>query len=122
MTATPAHADRYLAAWNETDPQARRAAVAEVFSADVRYTDPMVDVRGAEALAATIGAVQAQFPGFVFRLAGPADAHHDQVRFTWELGPEGAEAPIVGSDVALLDADGRINAVLGFLDRVPAAA
>ena len=122
MTATTAHADRYLAAWNETDPEARRAAVAEVFSDDVRYTDPMVDVRGAEALAATIGAVQAQFPGFVFRLAGPADAHHDQVRFTWELGPEGAEAPVVGSDVALLDADGRISAVLGFLDRVPAAA
>ena len=113
---------RYLAAWNETDPEARRAAVAEVFSDDVRYTDPMVDVRGAEALAATIGAVQTQFPGFVFRLAGPVDAHHDQVRFTWELGPEGAEAPIVGSDVALLDADGRISAVLGFLDRVPAAA
>ena len=122
MTATTAHADRYLAAWNETDPEARRAAVADVFSDDVRYTDPMVDVRGAEALAATIGAVQAQFPGFVFRLAGPADAHHDQVRFTWELGPEGGEAPIVGSDVALLDADGRISAVLGFLDRVPAAA
>ena len=122
MTATTAHADRYLAAWNETDPEARRAAVAEVFSDDVRYTDPMVDVRGAEALAATIGAVQAQFPGFVFRLAGPADAHHDQVRFTWELGPERAEAPIVGSDVALLDGDGRISAVLGFLDRVPATA
>ena len=122
MTATTAHADRYLAAWNETDPEARRAAVADVFSDDVRYTDPLVDVRGAEALAATIGAVQAQFPGFVFRLAGPADAHHDQVRFTWELGPEGAQAPIVGSDVALLDADGRISAVLGFHDRVPAAA
>lgn len=122
MTATPAVADRYLAAWNETDPDARRAAVAEVFSDDVRYTDPMAEVRGAESLAATIGAVQAQFPGFVFRLAGPADAHHHQVRFTWELGPEGSEAPIVGSDVVVLDADGRIGTVLGFLDRVPATA
>ena len=122
MSATPTTVDRYLAAWNETDPTARLAAVTEVFSADVRYTDPLVDVRGAEALAATIGAVQAQFPGFVFRPAGPADAHHDQVRFTWELGPEGVEAPIVGFDVAVLDADGRISTVLGFLDRVPAAA
>lgn len=122
MSATSATADRYLAAWNETDPAARLAAVTEAFSADVRYTDPLVEVRGTEALAATIGAVQARFPGFVFRLAGPVDAHHDQVRFTWELGPEGAEAPIVGFDVALLDADGRIASVLGFLDRVPAAA
>ena len=119
MTATTAHADHYLAAWNETDPEARRAAVAEVFSDDVRYTDPMVDVRGAEALAATIGAVQAQFPGFVFRLAGPADAHHDQVRFTWGLGPEAGEPPVIGSDVAVTDGDGRFVRVSGFLDRVP---
>ena len=73
-------------------------------------------------MTATNGAVQARFPGFVFRLLGPVDAHHDQLRFTWELGPDGAEAPIVGSDVALLDAEGRISAVLGFLDRVPATA
>jgi hypothetical protein len=122
MTATPDLADRYLAAWNETDPDARRAAVDEVFSGDVRYTDPMADVRGAEALAATIGAVQARFPGFVFRLLGPVDAHHDQLRFTWELGPDGQEAPIAGSDVAVVDGDGRIRTVLGFLDRVPAQA
>jgi hypothetical protein len=79
-------------------------------------------VAGREAIAATIAAVQAQFPGFVFRLAGPVDAHHDQVRFTWHLGPEGAEALIAGFDVAVTDGDGRIRAVLGFLDRVPAAA
>jgi hypothetical protein len=27
-----------------------------------------------------------------FRLAGAVDAHHDQARFTWELGPDGADA------------------------------
>jgi hypothetical protein len=58
----------------------------------------------------------------VFRLAGPVDAHHDQLRFSWELGPAGQEAPIVGFDVAIVDDDGRITTVLGFLDRVPAAA
>jgi hypothetical protein len=26
----------------------------------------------------------------VFALGGPVDAHHDIVRFTWELGPHGA--------------------------------
>jgi hypothetical protein len=122
MTATAAHADRYLAAWNTTDPAARRAAVEEVFAADARYTDPLVDARGRDEIDATIAAVQEQFPGFVFTLAGPADAHHDQLRFTWHLGPEGAEPPITGSDVAVVDADGRIRTVLGFLDRVPAAA
>ena len=121
MTASTHLADRYLAAWNQTDPAARRALVEELFAEDVRYTDPLTDVEGRAALDATIAAVQEQFPGFVFRLAGPADAHHDQVRFTWHLGPEDGEPPVTGSDVAVTAGDGRIRTVLGFLDRVPAA-
>jgi hypothetical protein len=54
-------------------------------------------------------------------LAGPVDGHHDQVRFSWELGPAGADAPVAGFDVAVVSDDGRIQTVLGFLDRVPAA-
>jgi hypothetical protein len=115
-------AERYIAAWNETDPDTRRAAVAALYAEDARYVDPLVDAEGREAIAATIGAVQQQFPGFVFRLAGPVDAHHDQARFSWELGPAGApEAPIVGFDVAVRDPEGRLRSVLGFLDRVPTA-
>ncbi len=119
MTATPELAARYLATWNETDPAQRRAAVEALFTDDARYTDPLVDVTGHDAIESTVAAVQAQFPGWVFRLAGPVDAHHDQLRFTWHLGPEGQEAPVVGSDVAVTDGTGRIRTVLGFLDRVP---
>jgi hypothetical protein len=117
-------AERYIAAWNTTDPAARRQAVDELYTEDARYVDPLVDARGREAIDATIAAAQARFPGFVFRLAGPVDAHHDLVRFTWELRPAGApdddEASVVGSDVAVSDAQGRLQTVLGFLDRVPA--
>ena len=113
-------AERYIAAWNETDADARSAAVAALYTEDARYTDPLVDAEGREAIAATIGAVQAQFPGFSFRLAGPVDAHHDQARFSWELGPAGQpEAPIAGFDVAVRDDAGRLRSVFGFLDRVP---
>ena len=112
-------AQRYIAAWNETDPGTRARAVAELYAEDARYTDPLVDAEGREAISATIGAVQQQFPGFVFRLAGPVDAHHDQARFTWTLGPVGGDAPIVGFDVVVTDEHGRIATVLGFLDRVP---
>lgn len=114
-------AQRYINTWNETDPAARRAAVDGLFSEDGRYVDPMAVAEGREAIAATIGAVQDQFPGFVFRLAGPVDAHHEQARFRWELGPDGQEAPIVGFDVAVTDGAGRLHTVLGFLDKVPAA-
>ena len=121
---TATQVQRYIAAWNETEPQARRRAVAALFTEDARYVDPLVDARGREAIDATIAAAQARFPGFVFRLAGPVDAHHDLVRFTWDLRPAGApdddEAPVVGSDVAVSDAQGRLQTVLGFLDRVPA--
>ncbi|RBY93370.1 nuclear transport factor 2 family protein [Blastococcus sp. TF02-8] len=112
-------AERYIGAWNETDPEARRRAVEELWTPDGRYVDPLADATGGEGIAATIAAVQAQFPGFVFRLNGPVDGHHDQLRFSWELGPEGDAAPIAGSDVAVTDGNGRLRTVLGFLDRVP---
>jgi hypothetical protein len=112
-------AEQYIATWNETDPSARRALIDEVWSADGRYIDPLADVAGRDQIDAVIGAVQAQFTGMTFRLAGTVDAHHDQARFTWELGPDGTEGLVVGFDVAQWDADGRLALVLGFLDKVP---
>ena len=75
----------------EKDPVAphRSRARGGTLQRGPRYTDPLADVTGHDAIEATIAAVQAQFPGSVFRLAGPVDVHHDQVRFTWHLGPEG---------------------------------
>lgn len=108
----------YIAAWNETDATARRDRIDALWTEDATLVDPMVEVQGRDAIDATIGAVQAQFPGLVFRL-GPVDAHHDQARFTWELGPADGEALVVGFDVAVFDG-GRIRSVYGFLDKVPA--
>ena len=110
----------YLSVWNETDEAARAAKIAATFAEEIEYTDPLASVHGHAELGALVGAAQGQFPGLVFRLAGAPDAHHDLVRFTWELGPAGGEALVVGSDVALVAADGRIGVVAGFLDKVPA--
>ncbi|SNY50574.1 nuclear transport factor 2 family protein [Paractinoplanes atraurantiacus] len=104
--------DRYLAVWNETDAAARRAAIDSVFAENVRYTDPLAAVAGRDALSVLIGGVHQQFPGLKFAPGGLIDGHHDQIRFTWTLGPA------AGFDVAELDAQGRITNVLGFLDRV----
>ncbi|GAA2138098.1 nuclear transport factor 2 family protein [Kitasatospora kazusensis] len=112
--------ERYIAAWNETDQPARRKLIDEVWAEDGRYTDPLVDITGRDALDATIGAVQGQFPGLVFAL-GPVDAHHHIARFTWLLGPAGGEELVIGFDVLTTDGEGRIGAVLGFLDKVPSA-
>ncbi|HEY2640934.1 MAG TPA: nuclear transport factor 2 family protein [Streptosporangiaceae bacterium] len=111
---------RYLNCWNETDPAARRKLIEDAWAADARYIDPLGEAQGRDAIDATIAAVQEQFPGLVFALAGPVDAHHKQARFTWGLGPAGAEPLVVGFDVAVTDEDSKIVTVLGFLDKVPA--
>jgi hypothetical protein len=121
MTNYDELAQRYVDAWNETDPTALAKAVEELYAENARYVDPLGFAQGRAAIIDTIAEVQKQFPGFRFRLAGPVDGHHDQARFTWELGPEGVEAPIVGFDVAITDGDGRLLSVYGWLDKVPAA-
>jgi hypothetical protein len=105
----------YLQTWNETDPAARRKAIDELWAPDGVYTDPMAVAAGRDQIDATIAAVQGQFPGLAFTLAGPVDAHHDIARFAWSLGDE----LVIGFDVLVLDATGQIARVYGFLDKVP---
>ncbi|MFD4974306.1 nuclear transport factor 2 family protein [Streptomyces sp. NPDC058424] len=120
---------RYFEAWNAPDTQARTKAVADAWAPDGSYTDPLTDAGGHEEITAVITAAREQFPGFAFRLTGAVDGHHDTARFSWELVSEAGgtpagegSAPVAGSDVVTLDAEGRIRTVLGFLDRVPAGA
>lgn len=112
-------AERYIAVWNESDPVQRRLLVERLWSGDARYVDPLADVSGHDGIDTMIGAVQGQFPGMTFSLAGDVDAHHEQARFCWELGAEGSAALVFGFDVALRGPDGRLVLVLGFLDKVP---
>lgn len=109
----------YLQTWNSTDPQARTALLTEHWAPAATYTDPLADATGRDAIGTTIGAVHEQFPGFVFTQVGEPDHHHRQVRFQWGLGPAGAEPVIIGFDVLVTDEQGRIETVLGFLDKVP---
>ena len=111
--------ERYIATWNETDPEMRRKLVDELWAEDASYIDPMAEAHGRAEIDALIGAVQAQFPDLTFTLASPVDTHHRQARFTWDLGPAGAEPVVVGFDVAVTDEAGKLASVLGFLDKVP---
>lgn len=112
--------ETYLRTWNEPDPAERRLLIDRLWTQDARYVDPLVDATGRERIAATIDAARAQFPGLVFTLVGAVDAHHDVARFSWALGPADGEPLVIGFDVAVV-AGGRLRAVHGFLDLVPAA-
>jgi len=100
----PDIAEQYLECWNETDPEARRKLIEQVWAPEASYTDPLAEVTGRAAIDATIAAVQSQFPGLALTLAGPVDAHHDIARFGWSLGDE----LVIGFDVLVLDAAGQI--------------
>jgi hypothetical protein len=114
--------DRYIAVWNEPDADARRRAVAELWTEDGTYTDPLAAAEGHEAIEAVIAGTREQFPGHVFKLFGDIDAHHGVVRFGWELVPEGGdESVVVGFDVAVATSNGSLRNVYGFLDKVPTA-
>jgi hypothetical protein len=113
---------RYLAAWNESDPGARREAVEAVWSDEGKYVDPLASVSGHDEISALIGTVQQQLPGHTFRLLDGIDSHHNVARFWWELIPvDRGHAVAEGFDVAVFDDDGRIGSVVGFLDKAPAA-
>jgi len=109
-------AQAYLALWNEADDSRRRAALAEGWTPDARYADPIMTGEGRDGIAAMIAGARAQFPGHGFALRGTADGHGPFVRFSWSLAPEGGAPVAGGTDVMTLDADGRIENVVGFLD------
>ncbi|MDH6595289.1 hypothetical protein M2165_005178 [Variovorax sp. TBS-050B] len=112
-------AQRYIAVWNETDAARRAELIESGWTADARYVDPLAQASGREQIGALVGAVQQRFPGFRFKLLGQPEAHGDNLRFSWTLGPSEAEDMIQGTDFAQLDG-GRLRSVTGFLDKVPA--
>ena len=122
---TPASASaiaaRYIAAWNEADERHRATLVAGTFAPDVHYLDPMMDGRGHDGLCGLIAAVQQRFAGHRFVLEGTPEGHHDVLRFQWALAADGADPVARGTDVAELDADGRLCRVTGFLDYLAGA-
>ncbi|KAB2339620.1 NAD(P)H-binding protein [Actinomadura rudentiformis] len=114
---------RYVATRNEQDPAAREAAIAELWTEDGTYADPLGIARGRDAVAAAMAAAQARFPGLVFALDGRVDVHHDAARFAWRLGvpdgvPGGGRVIVAGTDVATFTGDGRIRGVRSFLDDI----
>ena len=115
MTDVATVVDTYIAAWNETDADRRRELIAQTWTDDASYLDPLMRGEGPEGIAAMIGAAQSQFPGHRFELSFGPDAHNGHVRFAWRLvGDQGAVA--AGVDFATVADDGRLRAVTGFLE------
>jgi hypothetical protein len=120
MTSPIDLVDRYFAMWNETDAERRRDLIARTWTEDARYVDPMLEGEGRGGIDAMVAQVHQRFPGYKFRRSGNIDQHHDRLRFAWELAPEGGPVFAGGVDFGVVAADGRLQAITGFIDQAPA--
>ena len=116
---TSAIVARYIAIWNETDADRRRALIAKTWSDDAHYADPVFAVVGPDGIDAMVGGFRQQFPGLTFVHTGEIEHHHDRLRFTWDLLDASGQRQAAGTDVAVVNEEGRLRDVAGFFDLAP---
>jgi hypothetical protein len=130
-------ADRYMALWNEPDPDRRGRMIAELWTEDgSQILQPPQEMREIAAssgigLAATLEArgrteLEARATtsvehwvgseGLSFRGRDDADRLGDVVKFHWEAVTNDGETAAVGLNVLVLAADGRIERNYTFVD------
>jgi ketosteroid isomerase-like protein len=104
---------RYVAVWNEPDPDARRASIAELWAEDGVELLESAEYRGHRELEGRVTKAYQEFVAggeFVFVPAGDAAAHHDAVTFRTHMVPVGGGQIVwTGTMYLELDADGRIR-------------
>jgi hypothetical protein len=104
--------ERYVAFWNESDPDRRHERLAELWAQDSAYVSPSSKKLGRAAIELEAAAAYEAFvaKGFIFR-SKRGDGHHNVVRCDWEMRRSADEAPAAaGFDLLVLDDDGRIRA------------
>ena len=111
--------EAYVSAWNEADAGRRSAAVARAFAEKGTYRDPVMASDGHDGVDAMLAGVQAKFPGFVLKRISKVDHHNGALRFSWSLGPAAGPSVVEGVDFCTLAPDGRLAAVVGFIDKMP---
>ena len=122
MSDVTSTVDAYLAAYNERDPGRRAALIDQAWATDGRLIDPPMIGEGHDGISALADALQGQFADHRFRRVSAVDAHHDHLRFAWELvGPDDSVA-LTGLDVGELASDGRLRRITGFFGELAGVA
>ena len=116
--------DRFVRVWNEPDSSTRSQLIRLLWAGiAVEYTNAN-EYRGHEALDLRVANAYGQFVqegDFVFRLASEPAAHHASVLITVEMVPAAGGPPAwIGTVMAFLDAEGRIEREYQFGRNLPA--
>lgn len=104
--------NRYVALWNQPDPEARRSEVATLWASDGLHYTQTRQFRGIEALDARVTEAHDEFvvaAGLRFVSGNDLVSHHNVAKFSWQMMPrQGGDVLAVGFDFLILDTDGRI--------------
>jgi hypothetical protein len=117
-------AERYVAQWNEPDPEVRHKLVEELWAEQGTYYNRFFVVQGRDTIqyAVTNGYQEYISKGFVFRSCHDAYGHHNGVTFGWVMvNAATGEVDTFGQEYIVLDEDGRILMDFQFQMKRPSA-
>ena len=120
--------DRYVAVWNEADPERRRAMVAELWAPDGEHLlmpprevrqaaaemsmNSVFEVRGHPELNARVADTYERFIAsgeYDFRRCEEAERLRDVVKFRWEMvSTDDGSVAAIGLEFLVIDPQGRI--------------
>lgn len=106
--------DTYCAAWNAADAAERSRLLRVAWTADARYSDPLVQNLDRTALVAHIGALLDKFPGSSIRRTSQVDRHDVGLRFGFARYAADGSLMREGVDFCQLGEGGRLHRVTGF--------
>lgn len=102
--------------FNQADASQRAAAIHDLFTEDITFTDADRTVVGRERLVEAVSGLLAEGPpDFRFVHNGPFRGVHDMGMRAWSLGPLGGSPVAGGLDVVTV-VDGRIAQLWTVLD------
>jgi hypothetical protein len=111
--------EHYLQFWNADTTEAQHRLAAMTFTDDISYHAPIGVLRGTDALIGFRNQLTDHVGPLSFGARVEPESHHDRVRLAWEIQLANGESFATGTDVMVLEADGRVSSVSAFLDRAP---
>jgi hypothetical protein len=109
-----ARVDEWFAAWSTDDGAARRSAFNRIAAPEVRFADRFSHTEGLDDLAAHLDAARRFMPGLILHRDGKVRHCQGYALADWVAVGADAQHKARGSNVFVLDPEGRITAVTGF--------
>jgi uncharacterized protein YndB with AHSA1/START domain len=114
--------DRWFAAWAMTDREARERAFESLAAPEVRFADRYSRLDGLDDLNGHVRAMQQFMPGGRLERRGDVRRSQWTLLADWAALASGGEVRATGTTVFTLNADGRIDSVVGVWDEQPRAS